>query len=320
MYYLGRLEAILGEIQIDFFSTKMWILYTLIGFAVYTHFRGKESLPFKRQILDHSTFFAPYNLLMDAFSKHPCNPILERSDFPHLDPLKEHYKTIKLEASSLYQSGDIRSAEKHNDIAFNSFFRTGWTRFHIKWYDKLMPSAIEKCPKTSALIASIPEINSAMFAVLPEKGRLGKHRDPFGGSLRYHLGLDTPNSDDCYILIDDQMYSWRDGEDIVFDETFVHSAMNNTTKPRIILFCDVTRPLKTEFMRNVNQFVINHVIKIAKAQNTASEKVGALNKVAGGIFKLKTFFESVKKFNRKLYYGLKYTLLFALVWWLFLSS
>ena len=43
-----------------------------------------------------------------------------------------------------------------------------------------------------------------MFAVLPPGGKLGAHRDPFAGSLRYHLGLVTPNSDKCRILVDGQ--------------------------------------------------------------------------------------------------------------------
>jgi beta-hydroxylase len=33
-----------------------------------------------------------------------------------------------------------------------------------------------------------------MFALLPGGSHLNPHRDPFGGSLRYHLGLSTPNS------------------------------------------------------------------------------------------------------------------------------
>jgi beta-hydroxylase len=34
-----------------------------------------------------------------------------------------------------------------------------------------------------------------MFAMLPANGSLNPHRDPFAGSLRYHLGLITPNDE-----------------------------------------------------------------------------------------------------------------------------
>ncbi len=66
-----------------------------------------------------------------------------------------------------------------------------------------------------------------MFAELPVGGVLNPHRDPYAGSLRYHLGLITPNDDRCYIDVDGERYSWRDGQGVVFDETFIHTARND---------------------------------------------------------------------------------------------
>ena len=54
--------------------------------------------------------------------------------------------------------------------------------------------------------------------------RLGAHRDPFAGSLRYHLGLVTPNSPECFIVVDGEKYYWKDGEAVMFDETYIHTA------------------------------------------------------------------------------------------------
>ncbi|MFX5366545.1 aspartyl/asparaginyl beta-hydroxylase domain-containing protein, partial [Acinetobacter baumannii] len=85
--------------------------------------------------------------------------------------------------------GFIRAAAKNNDWGFYSFFKGGWKRFYLKWYDDFLPSAQSLCPKTVALLDSIPTVHGAMFAMLPPGGKLGAHRDPFAGSLRYHLGL-----------------------------------------------------------------------------------------------------------------------------------
>ncbi len=41
-----------------------------------------------------------------------------------------------------------------------------------------------------------------------------------------------------------QRYSWRDGESVVFDETYIHYAENKTDQNRIIFFADVERPFK----------------------------------------------------------------------------
>ena len=299
---------------------KFILAYAILGFALYTHLRGNVRLSFSRQLFNHSTLFAPYNVLMDLFSAVPNQPVWKREEFPHLNVIQENWEVFREEAMALNSQEHIRVAENKNDIAFNSFFRTGWKRFYIKWYDDVMPSAESLCPRSVEIVKSVPEINAAMFAMLPPDGRLGKHRDPFAGSLRYHLGLDTPNSDDCYIWIDDQFYSWRDGEDIVFDETYVHSAMNKTDKNRIILFCDVTRPLKTGFMRKLNQFVIDKCLRVTKSSNTGEEKVGFLNHLSTGLFNIKTLSTRMKKWNRGLYYTMKYSLIALLVYWIFLSD
>ena len=87
-----------------------------------------------------------------------------------------------------------------------------------------LASAAQKCPRTVELLNQIPSIKAAMFASLPPGARLVRHRDPYAGSLRYHLGLRTPNSDQCRIFVDGEMYSWKDGEAVMFDETYIHRA------------------------------------------------------------------------------------------------
>ncbi len=230
-------------------------------------------------MLDHSGLFAPYNVLMYAFSAVRSQPILDRSAFTNLDPLRESWRAIREEALHLFDEGYIRAAEKHNDASFGSFFKEGWKRFYLTWYGEPLPSAQALCPNTVALVRTIPGVKAAMFALLPPGSKLNPHRDPFAGSLRYHLGLITPNSDDCRIFIDGEQYAWRDGEDIVFDETFVHWAENKTDQTRVILFCDVERPLHTPLMRGLNHWIGGVLGRATAAQNIATEQVGVVNRL-----------------------------------------
>ena len=138
----------------------------------------------------------------------------------------------------------------------------------------------------------------ALFALLPGRSKLGAHRDPFAGSIRYHLGLKTPNSDDCRIYIDGEPYAWRDGQAIMFDETFIHKVRNDTDEVRIILFCDVTRPLKTPIARWINKIMIRYVVKASQTQNEAGEKVGPLNYISRYIFALRENYEKQMKGHR----------------------
>ena len=48
---------------------------------------------------------------------------------------------IREEALKLFDEGHIRAAAKYNDLGFNSFFRRGWKRFYLKWYDAPLESA-----------------------------------------------------------------------------------------------------------------------------------------------------------------------------------
>ena len=125
---------------------------------------------------------------MYLFSAVPNRPILQQETIPELKALRDNWQVIRDEALTLFAKGQIKAADKYNDWGFNSFFRTGWKRFYLKWYEQALPSAVANCPKTVELVNAIPIVKGAMFANLPPGGRLVQHRDPYAGSLRYHLG------------------------------------------------------------------------------------------------------------------------------------
>ncbi len=60
---------------------------------------------------------------------------------------------IRDEAKALYQQGGIKASSTYDDLGFNSFFKTGWKRFYLKWMTRRYPSAAEQsCPKTTAVL------------------------------------------------------------------------------------------------------------------------------------------------------------------------
>jgi beta-hydroxylase len=295
------------------FAPQLVVLYAFAASAVYVHFRGRERLRLGRQIFDHSTVIAPYNVLMYLFSGVPNKPVLPVEQFPELKPLADNWQTIRDEGLRLFDEGFIRAAAKNNDWGFHSFFRSGWKRFYLKWYEDFLPSAQQLCPKTVALLDAIPNVHGAMFTMLPPGAKLGAHRDPFAGSLRYHLGLKTPNSDDCHIYVDGIKCVWHDGEGLVFDETFIHRAENRTDQNRLILFCDVERPMKFGFMTRLNRWVSEHIVKASATQNVEGEKVGAINKAFSYLFEVHALGRRLKEWNRRVYYGVKYSLITLIV-------
>ena len=289
-------------------ETKYLLLLALLSSALFVHYRGRVRHHFSRQLTDHSTFMAPFNALIYLFSRVPSTPFQRLEEFPQMTLFTDNWQTIRDEGLALMEAGKVAVAAKHNDIAFHSFFRNGWKRFYLKWYDRPLPSAERLCPKTVALLTQVPNVHGAMFTLLPPGGRLGQHRDPFAGSLRYHLGLRTPNSDACWIKVDGIPYSWRDGEAVMFDETFIHEAKNDTDTPRLIFFCDVERPMRGPIATAINRFIIRHIVKITQTQNEEGEKVGIINRIFAPFYYFKQSAKRFKQWNRKIYYATKYAL------------
>lgn len=272
----------------------------------YIHQRGKVRYKFWRQLSDHSTFLAPLNVIMYLFSRIPATPYLRLEDFPELDVLRQNWQLIRDEGLNLMHIQKIKAAEQYNDVGFNSFFRTGWKRFYLKWYADAHPSASTYCPKTTALLKKLPSVKAAMFAELPDGSRLPRHRDPYAGSLRYHLGLVTPNDDRCFINVDAIHYSWRDGKAVMFDETYIHYAENQSGQNRLILFCDIERPLKYRWAQWFNHFVGRYLLGSAMSPNDKNDRTGGINRLFKYIYCIRLVGKRIKAWNKPMYYLIKW--------------
>jgi beta-hydroxylase len=287
-----------------FLQPPRLVLLFLVLSAAYVHFRGRVRLKFRRQITDHSTVTAPYNFLVYLSSKTSRGPFMAPAEFPELEVLTDNWQVFREEGLRLMDEARIVPATGDNDIGFHAFFRRGWKRFYLKWYGNDLPSARAHCPRSFEILSRIPSVHGAMFATLPPGAKLGKHRDPFAGSLRYHLGLLTPNDDSCWIEVDGETRSWRDGQPLVFDETFVHRASNGSDMARLILFCDVERPLHRP-MATVNRWMIRHVMKATGTQNEEGEPIGAINRLYSRFSGLIVSGRILKAKNKRLYYLIK---------------
>ena len=70
-----------------------------------------------------------------------------------------------------------------------------------------------------------------MFIELPPKRKVYPLRNPFVGSLGYHLRSSTPSPEKWDLDIDGQRYWWKDGEPVIFDEPLDQEAKNDKKKP-----------------------------------------------------------------------------------------
>jgi beta-hydroxylase len=265
------------------------------------------------QVFDHSGLLAPVNVLLYAFSATPNRPYAPREQFPELDALRQHAGVIRDEGIALMAHARMRAPDNDDDAGFNSFAKAGWKRFYLKWYGEAHPSAERLCPRTVELLRGLPGVSAAMFASLPPGAVLNPHRDPYAGSLRYHLGLVTPNDDGCFILVDGQPYSWRDGQDVLFDETFIHTAENRTDVERLILFCDVERPMRNAPVRAFNRWFGRHVVAAASSPNEPGDRVGLVNRLFFLSSLAGQYRRRFKAWNRGVYQATKVVLVCAVL-------
>lgn len=254
--------------------------------------------------------FAPFNCLLYLFTQQRGQKVfMDLKDFPELAPLQANWQVIRDEVLALHQGGYFNkttdpSKAAYFDVGFRTFYKYGWSKFYLNWYGHTHESALALCPNTVRLVNAIPTVNGAMFTVLPPGAQLTRHLDPMAVSLRYHLGLSTPNTDNCFINVDGQSYSWRDGQAALFDVTYLHFARNETDTPRLILMCDVQRPLS--FVGKAVNFFYRALIRLTVVPNIEGDTQGFANRVFSSVAPAFARTKALKKSNRPLYTVIKY--------------
>ncbi|WP_335672088.1 aspartyl/asparaginyl beta-hydroxylase domain-containing protein [Phyllobacterium zundukense] len=142
-------------------------------------------------------------------------------------------------------------------------------------------TGMEKLVPVSTSGSKAPPSDSGSAMRMVSGTQLTRHADPIAISLRYHLGLATPNSDACFINVDGHTLSWRDGKILLFDETYLHFVRNDTDSDRLILMCDVKRPLNP--LGAVFNFFYKGLTRASVVPNTPEDHRGLANTIFAGL-------------------------------------
>jgi aspartyl/asparaginyl beta-hydroxylase (cupin superfamily) len=171
-------------------------------------------------------------------------PVLDPNEIPELDDLRRHWKVVRDEALAVVSDG--------KDVEVQTYFRQQapmmegrkWRSYAFLVYGTAFKEHLDACPRTAALIKAVPRISSATLSILPPNSRLVPHHGPYKGVLRYLLALVVPSDEEkCGLVVDGRTFHWKEGEGILFDDTFLHESYNRSDEYRIVLFLDLIRPL-----------------------------------------------------------------------------
>lgn len=289
------------------------LVFTFIAASIlYVYrFRGRVRYDsFKQYLRKGWPVFSPLNCLLYLFTQERARqPIMDLDRFPELDVIQRNWRTIREEALALHRNDVFEQTKQagsggYYDIGFRTFYKYGWSKFYLRWYGTTHNSAKRMCPETTRLLEQVSCVNGAMFSVLPVGSKLTRHADPAACSLRYHLGLATPNADACYINIDGTDYSWRDGKALLFDETYLHYAHNDAEEDRVILMCDVERP--TRVVGPVVNFFYKRLMRATVVPNTEEDERGLANSVFARLAPMLSNTRELKETNPGRYTTIKY--------------
>ena len=164
------------------------------------------------------------------------------SELPAAQALEAAYADILAECRAL-MSGDPNATFAH----YRSRVVTsgGWS--DVQFYAGCQKDVAHcnLCPRTAAVIASQPRLNSVIFGShffsrLVGGTHLSAHCGPSNFRLRCHLGLIVPPG--VRIRVGDEIREWRAGECLIFDDSFEHEVWHEGADDRVVLICDMWHP------------------------------------------------------------------------------
>ena len=202
--------------------------------------------PFRDRAYDAAMWLmGPLERSVMRSSLVPASPYLDTEHFPWARELEGQWRVIREELDSvLVHEGDLPAfheiAADVSEIAHDQ-----WKTYFFYGYGFRADGNCARCPRTAALLDGIPGLTTAFFSILAPGTRIPPHRGPWGGVIRYHLGLIVPEpAEACGIDVGGEVAHWAEGGSLVFDDSYEHTAWNDSDKVRVVLFLDVMRPCR----------------------------------------------------------------------------
>ena len=173
-------------------------------------------------------------------------PVFDADVFPWAKRLEDGWREVRQEVDALMRFRDRLPAFKEISPDQARIARDrAWKSYFLFGFGRRQELACRRCPRTAALVESIPGLESAMFSVMEPGAVLVRHRGPTKAIITCHLGLIVPiERERCWIKIDKKRYVWEEGKTLIFDDTYPHKVRNETSELRVVLLLHVRRPTR----------------------------------------------------------------------------
>jgi len=203
--------------------------------------------------------------LRSFYDRRIATPPVLDSDryFPEHVVFTQNWRTIQAECLQLMR--DMGAIPHFHDVMpeqkpLSEYGDKYWRLFVLRAYGVDHPGNLAKCPVTASLLKDNKSIQSAAISFLEGNKHIPTHRGPFRGVLRYHLGLVLPRKADGSatnrLRINDVTHELSEGHGLLWDDTYLHEAWNDSDSVRAVLLIDVVRPDMPRSLTLLNNFII----------------------------------------------------------------
>lgn len=157
----------------------------------------------------------------------------DTTQYPFCQLLEANWRAIRDE----YQSID---PDHLLEAPWEDIYNKSWEIYTLVAKQRYFKLHCQNLPQTTALIEQVPNLYNAGFSVLGPGTHIKPHVGYTDDVLRYHLGLIVPPQG-CEIRVGNEIYAWKEGESMIFDDMVEHEAWNNSKQLRVILILDILK-------------------------------------------------------------------------------
>jgi aspartyl/asparaginyl beta-hydroxylase (cupin superfamily) len=172
--------------------------------------------------------------------------VYDNRDFPWVMRLEARWPAIRRELDAVLEDRDgIPNFQDILEEVRTIQQDSNWKTFFLALPGMDCRRNAAHCPATMAALREVPGLRTAFFSILEPGKHIPPHRGAYNGVLRLHLALQVPEpASRCSIRVGDRICHWREGEALIFDDSFNHQVWNDTAGTRVVLFLDFARPLR----------------------------------------------------------------------------
>lgn len=196
------------------------------AFADYTR-TGSDGFPLKSLLPSQRPRL--YYPGLNSREVHPA------SAFPWVSRLEAAFPDIRAELNGLLADDTLRAVYK-------SYTTTGeWAAGHLWIFGQKNEEICRRCPITTEVVGAVQGVlGSAMFSALAPRTFIAPHCGFTSAKLRCQLPLIVPSG--CRLKVGDSELEQREGRALVFDDSFLHAAWNDSDAVRYVLIFDFFHP------------------------------------------------------------------------------